>query len=115
MPSRKSVERLECLSLNKLERIVREVSLRSVEYFSSSSRLQEARVSQVSSSLLDKEILSLQELLFNSTPHYFHPQIVRLVVRTLSSLQREESLSDWSCSQESHHHRRRKLVRKQVR
>ena len=114
MPSRKSVERLESLSLVKLETIVREVSLRCVEYFSQSSMLQEVRVSQVTSSLLDREIVNLQELLFNLTPHYFHPQIVVLVVKTLSSLQREESLSDWSCSQESHHQRRRRLVRKQV-
>ena len=63
MPSRKSVERLESLSLVKLETIVREVSLRCVEYFSQSSMLQEVRVSQVTSSLLDREIVNLQELL----------------------------------------------------
>ena len=114
MPSRKNVERLESLSLDRLEDVVRGVSVRCVEHFSQAPCLHERRVSQVRSNLLDNNIISLQELLFNSTPHYFHPRIARLVVRTLSSLQREEQESDWECWQESHHHRRRKLVRKQV-
>ena len=112
MPTRKSVERLECLSLAKVENIVREVSLGCVEFFSQT--FQERRISQLSSSVLDRIILNLQELIFSLTPHYFHPRIVRLVVSTLSSLYREESQTDWECSQDSQQARRRKLVRKQV-
>ena len=106
------MERLESLSLDQVENILREVSLGCVQFFSET--FQERRISQLSSAVLDRVILDLQELIFSLTPHYFHPRIVRLVVTTLSSLYREESLADWECSQHSQQDRRRKMVRKQV-
>ena len=114
MPARKSVERLESLSLNRVETIVREVSLSCVEFFSQTC--QERRVSQlgITTAGLDRIILDLQELIFSLSPHYFHPRLARLVVSTLSSLYRQESRGDWECSQDSQRDRRRKLVRKQV-
>ena len=108
MPARKSVERLESLSLNRVETIVREVSLSCVEFFSQTC--QERRVSQlgITTAGLDRIILDLQELIFSLSPHYFHPRLARLVVSTLSSLYRQESRGDWECSQDSQRDRRRR-------
>ena len=102
------------MSLDRVENIVREVSLSCVEFFSQT--FHERRVSQLSgsSAQLDRIILSLQELIFSLSPHYFHPRLVRLVVASLSSLYREESRADWECRAESQEARRRKLARKQV-
>ena len=86
MPLRKSVQKLECLSINQLDGIIRNTVTQSADYISEKYYENKISKGNIVSVELDLVIKDLQQLLLILTPHYLHNRIVDIIVTTLSRI-----------------------------
>ena len=89
MPLKKQVQRLECLALSQLDKILRRCCLQSAEFIS--ENYFEDKICGVHSSALETMIREVQGMLLVQTPHYCHSRIVTIILDTLSQLHTERS------------------------
>ena len=86
MPLRKSVQKLECLSINQLDGIIRNIVTQSADFISEKYFEDKISRGNLVCVELDHVILDLQQLLLVLTPHYLHTRIVDIIVTTLSRI-----------------------------
>ena len=108
MPVKKQVQRLECLALCQLDKILKRCCLQLAEFIS--ENYSEDKICGVHSSALETMIGDVQRMLLVQTPHYCHGRIVTIILDTLSQLH-SNMMSLVPVTQVD---RRKKMVMKQV-
>lgn len=86
MPLRNSVSKLEDLSINQIENILRNICLKSANYVSENFYDEKISRGHVVSSCLERVVHETQDLILTLTPHYLQSRIVEIILTTLSSI-----------------------------